>query len=127
MISLKQSISISIPRTKALAGIVYTVRNISISTVIKFFANHSPVTFAAATILLAGWKCEEVDPEIRQNSFETCWDQCLSILDHYKEQIHSAPRAIQVLRTLRSQVMAAQNQGQPSAPSTKIRTQPYSY
>lgn len=70
-----------------------------------------PVTFAAATILLAGWKCQEVDLEVLENSFETCWTQCLSILDHYKEQIHSAPRAIQALQTLRHQVMAVENQG----------------
>jgi hypothetical protein len=68
------------------------------------------VTFAAATILLAALKCQDIDLELRDTSFETCWTQCLSILNHYKEQIHSASRAIRVLQTLRSQVMATQHQ-----------------
>lgn len=70
------------------------------------------VTFASATILLAALKCRDLENDVRESSFETGWNRCLSILDHYKEQIHSAPRAIQVLQTLRSQIMATQNQGQ---------------
>ncbi|GAD92952.1 hypothetical protein NECHADRAFT_75561 [Paecilomyces variotii No. 5] len=60
------------------------------------------VTFASITILLASLKCPYVDTDIGSDSFETSWDRCLSILEHYKDQIHSAAQAIHILQILRS-------------------------
>jgi hypothetical protein len=68
------------------------------------------VTFAAAIVLLAAQKCPAVDAETNQESFATSWDCCISILEHYKEQIRSASPAIRVLQTLRSQLIASQGQ-----------------
>lgn len=70
-----------------------------------------PVTFAAATILLAALQCPDVDTGVKGNSFEQSWQRCLSILEHYQEQIHSAPHAIRVLRKLKSQITSEFDQG----------------
>jgi hypothetical protein len=37
------------------------------------------------------------------NNFEQSWDRCFAILGHYEKQIKTAPRAAEVLRTLRQQ------------------------
>ncbi|RVX72599.1 hypothetical protein B0A52_03995 [Exophiala mesophila] len=67
-------------------------------------------TFAAATILLAGLNCPLVDEDIIMPSFEINWHRCLSIMEHYKQQIQSAPRAIQVLKSLREQLAGSRSQ-----------------
>ncbi|KAL1953765.1 hypothetical protein VTO42DRAFT_2296 [Malbranchea cinnamomea] len=61
-------------------------------------------TFAAATILLACLKCPVLDPKYFGNSFESHWDKCLLILQHYQQQIQSASQAISVLQNLKKQV-----------------------
>ena len=56
--------------------------------------------------MLAGVNCPVVDAHLIQPSFDMNWDRCLAILEHYKEQIQTAPRAIQVLKALRAQSAA---------------------
>jgi hypothetical protein len=110
--SLKRSTNIWTPHTKAQAGIVCIVRCFLSKPYPKFSAlTMMLVTFASATILLAAVKCPDVDPNLNGALFETCWDRCLFILDHFKKQIHSAPRATQVLQKLRNQIMGTPNQG----------------
>lgn len=45
-----------------------------------------------------------------EQTFETSWDRCLRILNHYKDNIQAAPRAIHILETLRRQIETAQAQ-----------------
>ncbi|KAJ9299811.1 transcriptional regulator family: Fungal Specific TF [Paecilomyces variotii] len=68
-------------------------------------------TFASITILLAGLQCPYVDMDVGDDSFEAGWNRCLSILEHYKDQIHSATQAIHVLRILRSRIFRRETQG----------------
>jgi hypothetical protein len=37
------------------------------------------------------------------NNFELSWNRCFAILKHYEKQINTAPRAAEVLHTLRQQ------------------------
>lgn len=56
-------------------------------------------TFAATTVLLAASKLPGTD----MMSTDLVWSKGLSILEHYKDQITSASRAIKLLQTLRNE------------------------
>ena len=43
-----------------------------------------------------------------EEAFESSWNRCSAILEHYKHQIHSAPFAGQVLETLRKNIQLSQ-------------------
>ena len=63
-----------------------------------------PVTFSAAIVLLASLKCDMVVVHAGEPDFEACWSHCISILEHYRDQISSAKHAILVLKAMRDQI-----------------------
>jgi len=71
--------------------------------------------FAAATILLAAQLSPLIQASLSsEHSFESSWMSCIKILEHHQVQIHSAERAITILRALKEKVQATS----PSEPVT---------
>ena len=69
------------------------------------------VTFASALILLAAPMCSAIDVGVKRSSFDISWSQCLLILEHYKEQVQAARRAIVALQELKSRMNHSRSEG----------------
>lgn len=69
------------------------------------------VTFASALILLSAPMCPAIHVESTRSSLDMSWSQCLSILEHYRDQIQAARRAIVALQELKSRMSHSRSQG----------------
>lgn len=92
------------------------------STLDRSYASHSLtssiVTFASAIVLLAAQICPAVDAETVRCSFDVSWNRCLFILEHYKDEIQAAERAIPALKELRSRMNLEGRQGKTHPPGS---------
>lgn len=95
---------------------VYCKRPLSFPAISDPAHTYGLVTFASALILLAAPMCPAIDTESTKPSFDMSWDQCLSILEHYKDQIQAARRAIIALQELKSRMNHTQSQGTRDLP-----------
>jgi hypothetical protein len=77
-------------------------------------------TFAAAIVLLAYSKIDAYRPEPHVSDMPTAWNRCLAILSFYEDQIPSARNAIQILNTMKAQVLdvSARSRAASQAPSS---------
>lgn len=99
------------------SGLIETLHK-NLDTLYRSSGWHSVYfTFSAAMVLLAACKCPDVSITVKDPGFEADWARCLFILHHYEEQITSATRAIEVLETIKQQVMALDTQKQCELPS----------
>jgi hypothetical protein len=74
-------------------------------------AKLSLVSFSAAIVLLASLKCPLVDCQVGDEKFESCWARCMAVFEHYRDQIHSAPHIILLLRAIRKQMTQGSHAG----------------
>lgn len=62
------------------------------------------VTFSSAIVLMASLKCSMLDIESNQVDFQTRWDHCLAILEHYQDRVQSASHAINSLKAVQMRI-----------------------
>jgi len=68
------------------------------------------VTFSAATVLLAA-TCSSPErvPYMSATEFSVPWEKVILILEYHRGRIHSAEKAIQVLKTLRDKLQSSRS------------------
>ena len=99
---LRSCCALCIDAARDLIEAIYT----NLDTLYRSSGWHSVYfTFASATVLLAAAKLPSTD----MISTDLVWSKAISILEHYKDQIASASRAIQMLQALKRQSRSNQN------------------
>ncbi|KAH8685020.1 fungal-specific transcription factor domain-containing protein [Ilyonectria robusta] len=61
-------------------------------------------TFSSAIVLMASLKCSMLSIESNQVDFQTRWDHCLAILEHYQDRVQSASHAINSLKAVQMRI-----------------------
>lgn len=111
------SIGTSGPATHARHGTPSIVRELRATAGISdAIYTNGLVTFASALILLAAPMCQAIDVESTKSSLDMSWSQCVSILEHYKDQIQAARRAITALQELKSRMSYSRSHGMKNLP-----------
>ena len=68
------------------------------------------VSFSAGIVLLAALKCTSLKTKAGDAAFEACWMRCMTILEHYDDQIQSAGPARHALKMGRDRLTSAPQQ-----------------
>ncbi|KAH7110674.1 fungal-specific transcription factor domain-containing protein [Dactylonectria macrodidyma] len=72
-------------------------------------------TFSSAIVLMASLKCSMLNIESNQVDFQTKWDRCLAILEHYQDRVQSASHAINSLKAVQMRIFQNEHvQDEPS-------------
>ncbi|SMR48120.1 unnamed protein product [Zymoseptoria tritici ST99CH_1E4] len=82
-------------------------------------------TFSSAIVLLAYTKIDAYRPEPNVSDMPTAWNRCLAILNFHEDQIPSARNAIQILNTMKAQVLDVQARSRAVSQAPTSANSPY--